>query len=134
MLPRREALRGLGWGGIGRSRFRRCSLCGFWQRVRIMHDWGFEAHFFFDKDHPPENIKLINNTWVPQGIERAFTDDGKTGVPCLFQIGSSAFQYQGIALLSSNSQSLEAEGLVDLTISGEGARGPLYGPVAGTIS
>jgi hypothetical protein len=107
---------------------------GWKQRKRVINDWNFEAHFFFDAAHPPANIIAVNGVYVPQGIESELDGSGNEGVPCIFQIGASAFQYQGTALLASNNPGIMAQGTVDLTISGECARGPLVGPVAGTIS
>ena len=107
---------------------------GWRQRKRVINDWNFEAHFFFDAAHPPASVAVVNGVYIPAGIESELDGSGNEGVPCIFQIGASPYQYQGIALLASNHPGVQAEGTVDLTITGECARGPLVGPVTGSIT
>ena len=104
------------------------------QRVRVITDWGFEAHLFFDAANPPVGVSVTNGVYSWGGIEAAVDGQGKSGVPCIFQIGATQTIYQGTALIAMNNPGLQAEGVVDITISGEAARGPLVGPIAGSIT
>ena len=106
---------------------------GWQQRTRVMAGWGFQAHLFFDAAHIPDGVQLVSGIYVPIGIEAATAGSQGLALPCIFQIGASGWQYQGYALLSSNSPGIQAEGVVDLEIEGTGT-GALIGPVAGQIS
>ncbi len=99
-----------------------------------MQDWGFEAHLFFDAANPPVGVSQVNGAWSWGGIEAAVDAYGNSGVPCIFQIGATNTIYQGTALIAVNNPGLNAEGVVDIQISGEAARGPLVGPIAGSIT
>ena len=38
---------------------------GWRQRKRVINDWNFEAHFFFDAAHPPANVAVLNGVYIP---------------------------------------------------------------------
>jgi hypothetical protein len=104
-------------------------------RVRVIHDWGFEAHTFFDSANPPLGVTLTNGVWVWNGFEASGSyTQGTAGVPCIFQIGAAQLIYTGNALVNTCPPTINAEGVVEMDITGEAAWGPLVGPITGSIS
>ena len=99
---------------------------GWRQFKRVISGWGFQAHLLFDAAHLIDGVTLTNGIYVPIGINAPIE------VPCVFQIGSAPLIYQGLCLIETNSPGLQAEGVVDLEISGQGT-GPRLGPIAGSV-
>ena len=106
----------------------------------MLASWEFTAEWPYDaitgRVGLYDGAVLQNNIWVPVGSTYPIP------AACVFQIGAAgstmnlgttAIQYQGNALISSQGVDNSATDVVHFTISGQGT-GALIGPVAGMIS
>jgi len=113
---------------------------GWAEYKRCLASWEFTADWPYDAASERvgvyEGVQLINNIWVPIGM------DYPIAAACVFQIGAAgssvnagttAIQYQGNAIISTEGCQNPAIDVVHFTISGQGT-GALIGPVAGLIT
>jgi hypothetical protein len=113
---------------------------GWAEYKRVLASWEFTADWPYDATAARvgvyDGVKLINNIYVPIGLEYP------VAAACVFQIGaagtpsvpgSTAIQYKGNALISTDGTQNPATDVVHFTISGQGT-GALIGPVAGLIT
>ena len=113
---------------------------GWAEYKRVLARWEFTAEWPYDATASRvgvyDGVRLINNIYMPIGLEYpvpAFCrfQIGAAGTPLV--PGTTAIQYQGKALISTDGTSNPAIDVVRFTISGQGT-GALVGPVAGLIS
>lgn len=113
---------------------------GWGEFKRILAYWDFTAEWPYDATAARvgvyDGVKLINNIYVPIGLEYPVP------ASCIFQIGAAgtpsvpgttAIQYQGNALLSTDGTRNPATDVVTFNIAGQGT-GALIGPVPGMIT
>jgi len=113
---------------------------GWAEYKRCLASWDFTADWPYDATSGRvgsyDGVRLVNNIYVPIGLEYP------VAAACVFQIGAAgssvndgttAIQYQGNALISTDGTQNPAIDVVHFTISGQGT-GALIGPVAGLIS
>ena len=113
---------------------------GWAEYKRCLASWEFTADWPYDaataRMNAYEGVQLINGIYVPIGLEYPIA------AACVFQIGAAgssvnagttAMQYKGNALISTDGTQNPAIDVVHFTISGQGT-GALIGPVGGLIT